>query len=867
MHPTRAPVPVPLGAERPSPPLSHRLPGASPGTSPTSAAVSTLQRMSSGAPTSSSRQSPTSSRAPVVVGSVGGAHAHYHSHTGGVHPLSIEVPRPASSSLSSSSPAGAPRHAVQQQHQQQHVRAEVNRGRSPAHHGGGPVSTVPVISHPLPTLSAERLSEVAGPACGPSRVTGMMQCSTPVGGVLDGPPTPLVSVPATPVTPVEHSSTNLILYNIGPHMTEAALRGLFDPFGEVVSCAVMRDIHTGAGLGTAFVRYAHHNDACRALEAFSDRANPVCVHESKPLAVQWARRQHDGAPAGEARKKIMKLFVRNIPLDCTIEDLEALFGQYGPVRQVTLHKDTSPVEDEAMVRLIAFVIYAEEGAAELASSEVHNTRPFESCNGIPIMIKLAESSQRRRFMKNADGATPNTYSMPRTSPMTPGASGSHFDMTAAMPQPHLYAHMLHQRHPLAQRGYDSTTSYPGTSAFDAAVVACAPHPDMRDLSVSSHHGTPQPLPVSVSGGGTPAAMTPLSFTIGGGGSSPAQPLHAQPTAPYMGDRDDCSSSPYSASSPPVSAAGQVYRQPPSLSFDATAAPGACGALSTSSKSNCQSVPDAGVISAGGRCPSGSFLYSNSGSQGDTSPSFAGGTPHAVPTSAQWCGSQSGSFTVAAPQTRPNMDASRSPPVAVAASAPPYPSARASSGASVASGSVHGSPLWPGGNPRTPLTSARLTAGGCGSSASDMGSTIASNNSVNGAAFVNAAAHSAEPPTQRMDASESWRRAVRTHVHNTKLQTERSSASGSLTSMGAGCSAGPQPATTSPTSSARRASILSQSCNETPANGVTPPTSPMSTSALSGDQAGTRATGTGTPSSGRTRYYNNPYSSESAKLFC
>ncbi|KAG5499019.1 hypothetical protein GH5_03717 [Leishmania sp. Ghana 2012 LV757] len=192
---------------------------------------------------------------------------------------------------------------------------------------------------------------------------------------------------AAPATSSEENNlhnSNLFICNLDTKVNQLELETAFAECGTILSSAVMRDIHTGESLGTAFVRMSSHEEARRTMEAMNG------AHiGSRCISVQWARR-HEGAPVGEARKKIMKLFVRNVPLDCTRVDLEEVFGAYGGVRQVTLHKDTSPVQDEAMVRLIAFVIYTEEGAAERAAREVHNTKPFTSCNGIPIMVKLAE---------------------------------------------------------------------------------------------------------------------------------------------------------------------------------------------------------------------------------------------------------------------------------------------------------------------------------------------------------------------------------------------------------------------------------------------------------------------------------------------
>ncbi|KPA80492.1 putative RNA binding protein [Leptomonas pyrrhocoris] len=200
----------------------------------------------------------------------------------------------------------------------------------------------------------------------------------------------------------EHNrlNSNLFIRNLDADVDQAELDKLFRAYGTILSSAVMRDIHTGQSLGTAFVRMSTHEEARVAMQALHN--HPV---RSKAILVQWAKR-HDGAPVGEARKKIMKLFVRNIPLDCSVEALEALFGQFGCVRQVTLHKDTALVEDAALERLIAFVIYTEEGAAERAATAMHNTRPFPSCNGIPIMIKLAEDQARH------DRARPQRYTQP-----------------------------------------------------------------------------------------------------------------------------------------------------------------------------------------------------------------------------------------------------------------------------------------------------------------------------------------------------------------------------------------------------------------------------------------------------------------------
>ncbi|RNF06152.1 RNA-binding protein [Trypanosoma rangeli] len=181
------------------------------------------------------------------------------------------------------------------------------------------------------------------------------------------------------------SRTNLFISNLPHKMEQQDLEKLFSPYGQILSAAVMRNIHTGNSLGTAFVRYTTTKAAMCAIEAMSGkRVN------GRAIIVQWAWKQHDGTPVGEARKKICKLFVRNIPLDISTTDLEEMFSLYGPIKSVSIHKDTAPATDRRSERHIAFITYLVAGAAVKAAEAVHNTRPFPTCGKVPLMVKLAE---------------------------------------------------------------------------------------------------------------------------------------------------------------------------------------------------------------------------------------------------------------------------------------------------------------------------------------------------------------------------------------------------------------------------------------------------------------------------------------------
>ncbi|KAG5499017.1 hypothetical protein GH5_03715 [Leishmania sp. Ghana 2012 LV757] len=195
------------------------------------------------------------------------------------------------------------------------------------------------------------------------------------------------------------SQTNLFVRKLASAVTEDDMRKLFEPYGTIMSFALMRDIHTGESLGTAFVRFSTHEEARAAMAALDGREL-----YGRPISIQWAKREHDSTPCGDARRKIRKLFVRNIPLEVTSRHLRQIFSNFGSISNITLHSDTAPAATRdsgdslrpgSQTRNIAFILFQEDDVAEQAVSALHNTCPFESCEGIPLMVKLAEDNRDR----------------------------------------------------------------------------------------------------------------------------------------------------------------------------------------------------------------------------------------------------------------------------------------------------------------------------------------------------------------------------------------------------------------------------------------------------------------------------------------
>ncbi|CCD12959.1 unnamed protein product [Trypanosoma congolense IL3000] len=279
-----------------------------------------------------------------------------------------------------------------------------------------------------------------------------------------------------------YSRDNLFICNLSPGVDESALKRIFSAYGEIVSAAVMRNIHTGESLGTAFVRFATTEQAQRAMEALTGS-----MQEGRAMIVQWAKRQHDDTPVGEARKKIVKLFVRNIPLDVGAEEVRRLFERFGAVESVTLHKDTAAASHADVgqpLRRIAFVTFVAEGVADRAAEAVHNTRPFASHGPVPLMVKLAEDHSERR-------ATAATAAVPGFKPSS-----------LFVPLPRFRGPQLHRKvHPQREqysegRRFDTLDSeiccFPVAAPRPPDAIGSVETNELTDVAVD-HVAVPKPL--------------------------------------------------------------------------------------------------------------------------------------------------------------------------------------------------------------------------------------------------------------------------------------------------------------------------------------------------------------------------------------
>ncbi len=78
---------------------------------------------------------------------------------------------------------------------------------------------------------------------------------------------------------------NIYVGNVSFSMTEAELRSLFEPHGQVMRASIVMDRETGRSRGFGFVEMADDNQARAAIEAVNGQdigGRPLKVNEAKP---------------------------------------------------------------------------------------------------------------------------------------------------------------------------------------------------------------------------------------------------------------------------------------------------------------------------------------------------------------------------------------------------------------------------------------------------------------------------------------------------------------------------------------------------------------------------------------------------------
>jgi RNA recognition motif-containing protein len=94
---------------------------------------------------------------------------------------------------------------------------------------------------------------------------------------------------------------NLFVGNMSFQTTEADLRAIFEPFGEIQRVSIITDRDTGRARGFAFVEMTNDDEAEKAIAALNGKeldGRALNVNEARPKADRGDRGDRGGSRSG-----------------------------------------------------------------------------------------------------------------------------------------------------------------------------------------------------------------------------------------------------------------------------------------------------------------------------------------------------------------------------------------------------------------------------------------------------------------------------------------------------------------------------------------------------------------------------------------
>lgn len=186
--------------------------------------------------------------------------------------------------------------------------------------------------------------------------------------------------------------TNVYVKNFADALDDNKLRELFEPFGRIISCKVMRD-ENGNSRGFGFVSFEEHESAMKSVDEMNGK--DIGGHD-----LYVGRAQKKAERQAELREKFEKLkyerinrcqginlYVKNLDDTITDEKLREEFSQFGSITSAKV------MTENGRSKGFGFVCFSEPDEATKAVSEMNN----RIISGKPLYVALAQRKEERRM--------------------------------------------------------------------------------------------------------------------------------------------------------------------------------------------------------------------------------------------------------------------------------------------------------------------------------------------------------------------------------------------------------------------------------------------------------------------------------------
>ena len=142
------------------------------------------------------------------------------------------------------------------------------------------------------------------------------ECCTPVGGLADAG----IEIPV-----------KLFIGRFPRTMSDSDLAAVFEPFGQLKECTILRDYLTKDSKGCAFIKFTNLVNAVACIKKLN---NIKIIDESiGPIQVQFANGEIErlGLSVEQVETPPVKVFVGSLPAHFTCGNLHEIFNPYGQV--------------------------------------------------------------------------------------------------------------------------------------------------------------------------------------------------------------------------------------------------------------------------------------------------------------------------------------------------------------------------------------------------------------------------------------------------------------------------------------------------------------------------------------------------------
>ena len=124
-----------------------------------------------------------------------------------------------------------------------------------------------------------------------------------------------------------NSENTLYVGNLNPGLEDVRLFQHFKPFGDLVSCKIMRDIYSGESRRFAFISYSTKEAAEKAMKEMNYKKI-----DGWELRICFKKTTSEFKPEAN-------IFVKNLPDEVNAKELDELCSKYGNILSCTIRND------------------------------------------------------------------------------------------------------------------------------------------------------------------------------------------------------------------------------------------------------------------------------------------------------------------------------------------------------------------------------------------------------------------------------------------------------------------------------------------------------------------------------------------------